>query len=138
MKTQWLATRTLHDLTDPSKKYEVQLGFPEPQGKGLWRCVYRVWGLGTRKTKFAIGCDALQAITVALDGLALQLRESKRSFRWIDLPGETGVRRQIPIFLGFAFADSIEAHIEASIEEFAKEAEKKVAGKRALGAKKKP
>lgn len=123
-KSNWQAVRVLQDMGDPKAKIEIQLGFPEAPGTSsdkLWWCSYRVTGLGSRKIHKGAGCDALQALTSALDGIANQLRSSGRKFKWIDLPGETGVRRQIPFFLGAEFANDIEAHIDAKIESFVKE-----------------
>lgn len=124
---KWFVTRTLQDAANPDVEVEVQIGFPEPWEDGLLRCAFRVEGLTVGDEDYGYGADALQAINGAQDGIAKLFRESGRRFNWGELKGETGVRRQIPIFLGPKFADSIEAHIEASIEEFAKEAEKKVA-----------
>jgi hypothetical protein len=134
-KTEWQAVRILHDLTNQGATIEVQLGFPEPSENELWRCAFRVKGLTQRKIGYGIGCDALKALMTALDGISLQLRESGRRFKWIDLEGESGVRRQIPIFLGPEFADEIEAHIEKKIESFVTDREKS-ATKRARAAKK--
>lgn len=125
-KSNWQAVRILQDMGDSRVKIEVQLGYPVAPSPSddLWRCAYRVTGLGSRKTQYGAGCDALQAIMSAFDGLALLLRSSGRKFKWIDLEGETGVRRQIPIFLGAEFADEIETHIDKQIESFVKAKQK--------------
>lgn len=133
MKTnqKWLATRKLHDASNPVVEVEVQIGFPEPCEDGLWRCAFRVEGLAAGETDYGIGADALSAINGAQDGIAKQFRESRRRFSWGPLVGETGIRRQIPIFINAEFADEIEALIEKKMEAFvrrkAKTAERIVA-----------
>lgn len=124
-KHQWQGVRVLHDLTNPPKTLEVQLGFPEPWKNELWRCAYRVKGLNRSKISYGFGCDAIQALMTALDGIAQKLRESGRHLKWIDLDGESGVRRQIPIFLGAKFADDIESHIAEKVESFVQDQQKK-------------
>ncbi len=106
----------LRDSATPGIELEVKLGFPEPSEGGDWRCAFRVKGLNRGKTDYAGGIDALQALVNALDGIATKLRESGRALTWIDIAGETGIRRQVPIFLGVDLADEIESHIEAKIE----------------------
>jgi hypothetical protein len=135
-KPQWLATRVLGDLANPDAEFEVQLGFPVPWENELWRCAFRVKGLSRKTATFGIGCDALYALTSALDGIAMQLRASGRTFKWIDLAGESGIRRQIPIFCGAKFANEIEKHIDKKMEAFARKGEKKMQA--ALDAQEKP
>ena len=115
-KQRWLATRVLRDPANPEIELEAQLGLPEPTKGGDFRCAFRVKGLDRGKTVYAGGIDALQALVNALDGLATKLRESGRALMWIDIAGETGIRRQVPIFLGVDLANEIESHIEATIE----------------------
>ncbi len=122
MKTEekWLATRTLRDETDSAVEVEVQLGFPEFRAEGEWWCAFRLKGLDPQKIEYGIGVDALQAIMTALEGIATFLRTSGRTLSWMGMPGETGIRRQIPMFMGADFANEIEAHIDAKIEAFSK------------------
>lgn len=133
---KWLATRRLHDASDPDVEVEVQIGFPEPWEDGLWRCVFRVKGLTAGEADYGIGADALSAINAAQDGLAKQFRESGRRFSWGELKNETGIRPQLPIFINAEFADEIEALIEKKIETFVKE-KQKAAKKMIRSAKKK-
>ncbi len=123
MKTEekWQATRELLDPTDPTVKVEIQLGYPEIRTEDEWACSFRIVGLDTEIFEYGIGVDALQALTTALEGIAAFLRGSGRSLSWIGMPGETGIRRQVPISMGTAFANEIEAHIDAKIESFVKE-----------------
>jgi hypothetical protein len=114
-KQQWFATRVLQDSADPTLELEVQLGFPE-QAQGDYRCAFRVKGLNQGKTEYSGGVDALQALVNALEGIATQLRESGRSLTW--LGGDPCLRRTVPVFLGPAFANAIEAHIDAQIASF--------------------
>ena len=135
-KPQWLATRVLGDLANPDAEFEVQLGFPVASKDDLWQCAFRVKGLSRKAVAYGVGCDALQALTSALDGIAIQLRASGRTFKWIDLVGESGIRRQIPIFCGAKFANEIEEHIDKKMAAFARKGEKKMQA--ALDAQEKP
>lgn len=131
MKTEeekWQATRELLDPTDPTVKVEVQLGYPEMRTADEWACPFRVVGLGAEIYEYGIGVDSLQAIMMAIEGIAVFLRDSKRSLSWIGMPGETGIRRQIPMMMGAEFANEIEAHIDAKIESFVKEKQEKILG----------
>jgi hypothetical protein len=122
MKTEekWQATRELLDPTDPTVKVEVQLGYPERRTPDEWACPFRIVGLDTEIFEYGIGVDSLQAIMTGIEGIATYLRSSGRPLSWIGMPGETGIRRQIPISIGPEFADEIEAHIDAKIDAFNK------------------
>jgi hypothetical protein len=122
MKTNenWQATRELRDSTDPTVKVEVQLGYPEMRTSDEWACPFRIVGLDAEIFEYGIGVDALQAIMMGIEGIATYLRSSGRSLSWIGMPGETGIRRQIPMMMGPEFANEIEAHIDAKIEGFNK------------------
>jgi hypothetical protein len=135
-KQKWLATRVLHDASNPDVEVEVQIGFPEPWEGGLWRCAFRVEGLTAGEPDYGIGADALSAINGAQDGIAKQFRESGRRFSWGPLKGETGIRPQLPIFINAEFADEIEALIEKKIEAFVRRKAKKA--ERIIAAAKKP
>ncbi len=127
MKTEkWQATRELLDPGDPTVRVEVQLGYPEMRTPDEWACPFRIIGLDAEIFEYGIGVDSLQAITTALEGIAVFLRDSRRSLSWIGMPGETGIRRQVPISMGPEFANEIEAHIDAKIDSFIKEKEEKI------------
>ena len=122
---KWFATRILHDASNPDVQVEVQIGFPEPWEDGMWRCAFRVEGLTEGETQYGIGADTLSAINGVQDALAKQFRESGRRFSWGPLEGETGIRRQLPIFINAEFADKIEALIEKELEAFVRRKAKK-------------
>lgn len=125
MKTneKWQATRELLDPTDPTVKVDVQLGYPEMRTPDEWACPFRIVGLDTEIFEYGIGVDSLQAIMMAIEGIAVFRRDSGRSLSWIGMLGETGIRRQIPMMMGAEFANEIEAHIDAKIEAFNKSRE---------------
>ena len=125
---KWLARRTLHDETDPSIKVEVLLGSPEQRTPDEWACPFRIVGLDGDTSEYGIGVDALQAIMMAQEGIATFLRASGRKLSWMGLPGETGIRRQIPMYIGADFANEIEAHIDAKIEAFNAAMQKQIEG----------
>lgn len=117
---KWQATRELLDPTDPTVKVEVQLGYPEMRTPDEWVCPFRIVGLDAEISQYGMGVDAQQAIMTAFEGIAVFLRDSRRSLSWIGMPGETGIRRQIPMMMGADFANEIEAFIDAKIEAFVK------------------
>ncbi len=120
MKTEekWQATRELLDSTDPTVKVEVKLGYPEMRTPDEWACPFRIVGLDHEISEYGIGVDSLQAIMMAIEGIATYLRSSGRTLSWLGMPGETGIRRQIPMMMGAEFANEIEAHIDAKIDAF--------------------
>ena len=128
MKTteKWLATRTLRDIQCPDVELEVQLGFPELLESGYWRCAYRVMGLDGNELSYCEQVDALQALLDSISSIAHRLRESGRSLSWLDMPGETGIRRQIPIFLGAEFANDVESIIDAMLNAYVERKQKQV------------
>jgi len=131
MKTEenWLARRTLIDEADPSIKVEVLLGFPEQRTPDEWACAFRIVGLGAEISEYGIGMDALQALMMAHEGVATALRASKRKLCWMSIPGETCIRRQIPVYINADFANEIEAHIDAKLEAFIEAKQKQLEGK---------
>jgi len=130
MKTdeKWLAGRALHDEADPSIEVEVKLGYPEQRTEDEWACPFLIVGLDGEISEYGIGVDALQAIMMAQEGIATFLRASGRKLSWMGLPGETGIRRQIPMYIGAEFANEIEAHIDAKIEAFNLAKQKQIEG----------
>ena len=72
--------------------------------------------------------DALQALMMSQEGIATFLRASGRKLSWMGLPGETGIRRQIPMYIGAEFANEIEAHIDAKIKAFNAAMQKQIEG----------
>jgi hypothetical protein len=130
MKTEekWLATRKLNDQTDPAVEVEVKLGYPEQRTPDEWACPFRILGLDAEIAEYGIGMDSLQALMMAHEGIATSLRSSGRKLSWIGIPGETGIRRQIPMMMGADFANEIEAHIDAKIEALNAAKQKQIEG----------
>lgn len=124
--TKWLAERTLQDETDPSAKVEVSLGYPEQRTEDEWACPFRIVGLDSEISEYGIGVDALQALIMAHEGVATALRASKRKLSWMGIPGETCIRRQIPVYINADFANEIEAHIDAKLEAFVEAKQKQL------------
>lgn len=113
---KWQAARELLDPTDPSIKVEIQIGYCEARTPDEWACPFRIVGLDAEIYEYGIGVDALQALMMAIEGVATYLRRSGRTLSWIGMPGETGIRRQIPMMMGAEFANEIEDHIDAKID----------------------
>ncbi|MBK9262113.1 MAG: hypothetical protein IPM54_20200 [Polyangiaceae bacterium] len=126
--TKWLAERTLQDEADPKAIVEIQIGFPEQRTPDEWACAFRIVGLGDEIAEYGIGVDALQALIMAHEGVATALRASKRKLSWMGIPGETCIRRQIPVYITADFANEIEAHIDAKLEAFIEAKQKQLEG----------
>lgn len=74
----------------------VTIGKPEPvEGEGDYCCRYKIEGAGKKKTSYAIGLDAVQALQLTMKkiGVDLEAHARKRGIpvSWLgDTPGKTG------------------------------------------------
>lgn len=125
---KWLAVRTLQDEADPKVVVEIQIGFPEQRKPDEWACPFRIVGLDAEISEYGIGMDSLQALIMAHEGIAVALRASGRKLSWLGIPGETGIRRQIPVHITADFANEIEDHIDAKIAAFVEAKQKQLEG----------
>jgi hypothetical protein len=125
--TPILVRRRLKDVSSPNLFVDVEISFPEEVSQYEWRCRFSLVGLDSPFAE-AYGFDALQALQTALDAVATAIRKSGRRLTWegaVD-NGDSGFRRQVPIALGLAFAESIEAKIDQQIELFIEEKKTKI------------
>jgi hypothetical protein len=109
-----IAERVLSVDGEPGRIVAVTIYAPEPdRDTGAdWRCEFRAQGvLDARDT--AHGVDALQALLNAIQGVRKALDDSGLSLTWAGgEPGDHGVPRIVPMFLGRAFARDIEDEID--------------------------
>lgn len=98
-----IAERTLEagkPGTDGAKEIRVRLGrpFSDPDPEGDWICPVQILGLGDEEIANVYGIDAIQALTLALQKVGIDLAAATRSgleLRWLEgsdlgfsLPGE--------------------------------------------------
>ena len=69
----------------------------------------------------AYGEDALQALSLALEAIRIDLRDSGRQLSWLgNEPGLTGFHR-VPYALGLQLVEKLESMIDAETEKYAQE-----------------
>lgn len=129
-RSQWLATRELIDEAVPKGTLKAQIGAPEQLRDDEWRCRFRIEGLDKGKVHYAHGMDAIQALINTVESMARLIRESERQLTWMGgEPGDSGFRRQVPIYLGPKFASRIESMIEREVQNTVKRLARKTRSK---------
>jgi hypothetical protein len=113
--TVWIAVRTLKDAATGAE-VTAALARPEQVSEGEWSCAFRVDGVLEGGTGRGHGCDGLQALLVAIEGLQAMLLRSKQSLTWLGGElGETGIPRFTPIAFGLAFRQRVEGMMDDEI-----------------------
>jgi hypothetical protein len=110
-----IAERVL--TTDDGRTVTVEIYAPErdPDPTGDWRCQFRISG-AVEADAYGHGLDSLSALLNAIPGVRRYLDDSGLSLTWVgDEPGDHGVPRVVPQFLGRAFAKDIEDEIDQRI-----------------------
>ena len=98
----------------------VRVMMPRPSKKGDWECQYQALGIGNGRRRTAYGVDAVQALVLALTGLAYVVRNSGLEPAWEGgEPGDDGLPTFVPTYLGLAFAKRMSRLIEREVEKFA-------------------
>lgn len=119
-----IAARTFTSA-DSDATYEVLIAKPVQVDREEWRCDIEIRGPnGTTKGK-AFGIDAMQALMISFDSLRNNLNAISPPVYWLDMPVDLTFPRAIPIALGEDFYRRMEAHIDAEIEKFNADHEKR-------------
>ena len=103
--------------TDDGRAVTVEIHAPEPDPDptGDWRCAFRLTG-ALDANAYGHGLDSLSALINAIQGVRKYLDDSGLSLTWVgDEPGDHGVPRVVPQFLGRQFARDIEDEIDRRI-----------------------
>ncbi|HYD46948.1 MAG TPA: hypothetical protein VEB21_01305 [Terriglobales bacterium] len=118
---KWLAIRELnHSII--KRPVQVRIGFPAPARRD-WRCPYQIVGLGSRRVRYAYGVDSMQALQMALEAVAIELRPHRSQLSWLNTLGLTGLYRPVPIGFGPKFAEQLEERIQKATETVARRLE---------------
>lgn len=119
MAETWIATRILTDA-DGRPALDVRLGLPREEAPLFWLCAFALWTPGSEgDVKTAAGADAMQALTQALEGIRITIRDGGHKFSWGGgEPGVTGFHR-VPYSLGVELVDMLEGMIDAQSDKYA-------------------
>jgi Domain of unknown function (DUF6968) len=94
----------------------VILGKPRQLKGGDWECPFQIIGLRIKTTESGYGVDAVQALTMTLEGIRVILEESGQRLSWIGgEPGDPGFGRLIPTSLGPAFSKRLNRIVDREI-----------------------
>lgn len=97
----------------------MTLGKPRRLKGGDWECPFHIVGLRTKTVESGYGVDAVQALTMALEGIRVTLERSGQRLSWIGgEPGDTGFGRLIPTSLGPAFSKRVNRIVDREIVRF--------------------
>lgn len=111
-------------LTEPATGEElvVALYAPELTADGVWECCYQIGTSDTNQgMRRAYGEDALQALSLALEAIRIDLRDSGRKLSWQgNEPGLTGFHR-VTYALGFQLVQKLEGMIDSEIDKYAEQ-----------------
>lgn len=111
-------------LEEPAtgQKILVALDAPQLAEGGVWECSYEIRvGDAAPNVRKAYGEDALQALSLALEAIRIDLRDSGRQLSWLgNQPGLTGFHR-VTYALGLQLVEKLESMIDAETEKYAQE-----------------
>jgi hypothetical protein len=111
-RSRVIATRTFRD--EAGTLVVATLCEPIMAEVDEWRCDFRISGLSHDIEGHANGVDGMQALTMALEGLRVQLKNAAVTLRWLDgEPGALGLTRPIPDSYGLA----IETHLAKLVDD---------------------
>lgn len=111
-------------LEEPAtgQKILVALDAPQLGADGVWECSYEIRVEDAApNVRRAYGEDALQALSLALEAIRIDLRDSGRQLSWLgNEPGLTGFHR-VTYALGLQLVERLESMIDAETEKYAQE-----------------
>lgn len=121
-----IAVRQLHGEGRRPKVVTVKLGKPRRSKEIDWECPFSITGLGIRGIQYGRGVDAVQALSMALEGARVLLERSGARLSWsAGQPGDTGFYRFVPKFFGPKFSKRLERIIDREVERFGRAIEMK-------------
>jgi len=110
-----LGTRWLVEARNPRVRALVQLGEPEQVAKHEWRCPYEIRGAGARGVKYAYGVDALQALSLAFQGIRALVDSLPHDLDWMGEPIELAFPRMIPYFGSNKFTRRLQKMVDQEL-----------------------
>jgi hypothetical protein len=111
----------------PRRWFTVALGKPrKSEGDRDWHCPFRFKGASLNRLEYAHGVDALQALTMALEGIRSGLDRIGKPLAWSGvLPDHTGFHRLMPISAGGPVVAGIEEFVDREMRRRLREVERK-------------
>lgn len=121
-----IAVRQLRRAGPQPKAVTVKLGKPRRSKEIDWECPFSISGLGIRGIQYGRGVDAIQALSMALEGVRVLLERSGARLSWIGgQPGDAGFDRIVPNFFGPKFSKRLNRIIDREVERFCRSIERK-------------
>lgn len=115
MPWETVATRTLTVVGHPRQRVVVEIGRPF-QTNPEWRCPYRIHGAGLRRTRFACGEDAVQALLLSFVAVRAELLSAGIPLAWLsEQPGDVGLPSLAPMHAGFTFQRRVERLMDQAV-----------------------
>ena len=112
-KTNQIATRTYQ--TASGKEVVVTLyAATNEHAPHAWTCQFTIEGLSQNASGQGVGMDALQALTVAIQGIRFHLEAAQEDFQWEG--GEMG-DFGIPLAIPEGFGSRIEERLRSMLNE---------------------
>lgn len=104
------------------KRTLVTVEVPISDSDGVWQCSYWIAEDGAKaEVNRACGSDALQALSLAMEGVRIALRDRGGKLSWLgQQPGMTGFHR-VPSLFGWDLVEKIEAMIDAEVDKYAQQ-----------------
>jgi uncharacterized protein DUF6968 len=92
----------------------ISIGAPRKRPNDTWECPVQVEGLGETQFKEVGGGDALQALQLALEFIAVTLERTGERLEWFENYPEfgPGITRSVPQGYGPRFEARVNLHIE--------------------------
>lgn len=93
------------------RRVHVKIWAPARDGRD-WRCRFQITGIGDDSVRSIGGVDSVQALQLALHGVAHYLKPHRRSLKWLFDAGDLGFTAPIPSGYGEAFIERFERAME--------------------------
>lgn len=116
-----IAVRLLSNANGEQEHVRVSIARPVEGDDGDWVCAYHIDGDGLDQSGEAYGIDALQALTQAIEGARVALKDSDRVLTWPGgEQGDIGIPRQVPTYVDRDTSERIEKLIDEEIAGWAR------------------
>jgi hypothetical protein len=97
----------------------VTLGTPRRMRDHVdWQCPFRLTGLRHTVVEHGYGVDAIQALTNALEGIRVTLRDRGPRVSWLEPSDAGGFDRMVPLLFGPAFVKRVNRAIDREFAAF--------------------
>lgn len=120
-----MATRKLSSSINPNKyNIEINIGIPEREFPGTWRCAFQIFYNDKKIIKYAYGIDAIQSLINSFSAIRTTMNDLQINATWEgafpeDL-GDHGFPYVVPYWYGLNFSKKIEQLIDTELSLFNK------------------